>query len=144
MRVFESGEQRSIKGIVLSNICDIDPENSRTASPRVIFAPLTELPSFENMLRKAGLSDKQINSKISAIREQRTTNVFFLPAKNRLGEDVIVRLDDLHSMPVDVLIRAGNGKKKLTLRDTGYYMLLFKLSVHFCRIQEAIHRGGSV
>ena len=36
-----------------------------------------------------------------------------------------------------------NSKRLFSLSDYGFYMLLFKLSVHFSRIQEKVNRGHS-
>lgn len=89
------------------------------------------------------MTDDQIEHRISSIRNQTTTSTYFLPAENRMDEDVIANLDNLHSMPVEALAKSGTGKKICTLSNTGFYMLLLKLSVHFCRMQEAINCGDS-
>lgn len=50
MRKFDSGEQVSVHGIILSNSCDINPEISRVVTPRLVFAPLTKMSTFRRML----------------------------------------------------------------------------------------------
>jgi len=47
---FENLEQRSIKGIVLSNSCDIFPENRRELPSRLSFAPIIKLNTFVSLL----------------------------------------------------------------------------------------------
>lgn len=142
--LFETGERRSVQGIVLSNSCDIDPDNPRDMPSRIIFAPLAKLSTYENILRRSGISDVAINEKIAAIRLQKTTNMFFLPAGGSITEDYVVRLDDAHSMPAAAHFSDGNREKLFTLSNTGFYMFVLKLSVHFCRFQEKVNRKAGV
>lgn len=141
--LFESGERRSVQGLVLSNSCDIDPGNSRESPARVIFAPLVKLAAYQAALKSKGIELQKINEKFAAIRSQKTTNVFFLPAGGPLKEDHIVRLDDAHSMPVAVHIGAEKREKLFTLSNTGFYMLILKLSLHFCRLHENLNRKNT-
>ena len=138
--IFESGERRSVRGVVLSNSCDVDPENPRDVPARVIFAPLVKLSAYEALLAKSGIDAAKVQAKITSIRAQKTTNVFFLPASGTLAEDHVVRLDEAHSMPVAAHIGSADREKLFTLSNTGFYMLVLKLSVHFCRLQERVNR----
>lgn len=139
--LFESGERRSIRGIVLSNSCDVDPENPRDVPARVIFVPLVRLSIYEAKLRESGISNDRIDTKIRAIREQRTTNIYFLPAEGPLKVDYMVRFDEAQSMPIAAHAGSGDREKLFTLSNTGFYMLVLKLSVHFCRLQEKVNRN---
>lgn len=49
---FYTGERFSVKGLVLSNSCDINPENSKQIPSRVIFAPLVKLEKYRFLLQK--------------------------------------------------------------------------------------------
>lgn len=138
--IFESGERRAVRGVVLSNSCDVDPKNPRDIPARVIFAPLVKLSSYESLLAKSGIDGSRIEAKIASIKSQKTTNVFYLPASGKLAEDYIVRLDEAHSMPVAAHIDSQDREKLFTLTNTGFYMLVLKLSVHFCRLQEQVNR----
>lgn len=139
--LFESGERRSVRGVVLSNTCDVDPDNPRDIPARVIFAPLVKLSAYQALLSQSGIDAKRAEAKISAIKAQKTTNVFFLPSGGRLTEDYIVRLDEAHSMPVAAHLQAGEREKLFTLSNTGFYMLVLKLSFHFCRLHEKLNRN---
>lgn len=141
--VFSTGERRSVQGIILSNSCDVDPGNRRDQPARVVFAPLVKLAAFEEVLLQSGIEQERVDEKLGAIRAQRTTNMFFLPAGGPLAEDHVVRLDDAHSMPADVHFAAEDREKMFTLSTTGFYMLVFKLSVHFCRLHENVHRNSA-
>lgn len=141
--LFESGERRSVRGVVLSNSCDVDPENPRDVPGRVIFAPLVKLSEYKALLDGSGIDQEKVGTKIASIRAQKTTNVFFLPASGLLAEDYVVRLDEAHSMPVAAHIKGGEREKLFTLSNTGFYMLVLKLSVHFCRLQEQVNRKSA-
>jgi hypothetical protein len=141
--LFETGERLSRRGIVLSNSCDVDPENQRDVPSRVIFAPLVKLSAYEELLSKSGVGKERVKAKIESIKAQKTSNMFFMPTGGPLTEDYIVRFDDAHSMPVAVHKRSEEREKLFTLSNTGFYMLVFKLSVHFCRFQEKISRNST-
>ena len=132
--------QRSVRGLVLSNSCDIDPGNIRELPTRVIFAPLVKLSAYKGLLERNGVAARQIRDKIAAIKAQKTTNVFYLPAGGPLDEEHIVRFDEANSMLVAEHTRNSENAKLFTLSNTGFYMLALKLSVHFCRLQEKINR----
>lgn len=136
----EAGERRAVRGLVLSNSCDIDPVNHRDVPARVLFAPLVKLSAFEALLRLSGIASEKIEAKLSAIRSQRVSNFFYIPAGHHAQEEYVVRFDEAQSMPLSV--HADTERQKLfTLSNTGFYMLVFKLSVHFCRLQERVQRG---
>jgi hypothetical protein len=138
--VFDSGERRSVRGVVLSNSCDVDPENPRDTPSRVIFAPLVKLSVYQDVLTASGIDGARIAAKLAAIKAQKTSNVFYLPASGALTEDYVVRLDEAHSMPVAAHLGNSHREKLFTLSNTGFYMLVLKLSFHFCRLQEQVNR----
>jgi hypothetical protein len=138
----ESGKRLTVGGIVLSNSCDIDPNNKRERSPRVIFAPIEKLGAAASILKQKGLPSDRIETQLSAIRSQRNTSCFYLPKNEILNEECMVRLDNVHSIPYSLHLKNSGRKKLFTLSNTGFYMLVFKLSVHFCRLQENVRRGS--
>ncbi|MFC7293269.1 hypothetical protein [Marinobacter aromaticivorans] len=135
-----SMEQASVSGIILSNTCDIAPENRRDLPSKVTFAPIIALSVFESFLQSAGVGAAKIESKFQEIRAQRVTNIVFLPMGAGLAQDSIALLDDLHSIPVDLLPPAEE-KRSFSLSQIGHYLFLFKLSFHFCRLHEGLERG---
>jgi hypothetical protein len=141
--MFHSGEKRSVKGLVLSNSCDVDPANPRDVPSKVTFAPLVKLSAFERVLAASGIDNQRILKKIDAIKSQKTTNIFYIPSSGTLAEDHIVRLDEVYTMPVADHFKCEDRGKIFTLSNTGFYMFVFKLSVHFCRLQEKVIRGFS-
>ena len=138
--MFDTGKRRSVQGLVISNSCDVDPNNRRDLPARVIFAPLVKFATYEALLRKSSIKQPQIDAKLAAIRTQETSSLFFLPSGGPLADDHVVRLDDAHSMPVSAHSAATDHEKLFTLSNTGFYMLVLKLSIHFCRLQEKVNR----
>ena len=134
---FDTGEKRSVRGIVLSNSCDISKNNERVIAPKIVFAPIVRLSYIEARLKERGLAKDAVAGRIAAMKSQSVTNFFFLPAGGPLDQDYVAILDDLHSMPV----KAHTGGEKLfTLSMAGFYLFAFKLSVHFCRLHENVDR----
>lgn len=140
---FETGEKRSLRGLIISNSCDIDTKNQRDIAAKVIFAPLVKLSAYVSVLEKNGVSGDRLTSKIESIKNQKTTNIFYLPPSGTITDEYIVRLDDIYSMPVSAHESNPDKEKLFTLSNTGFYMLIFKLSIHFCRLQERVQRKNS-
>ena len=86
----ESGSARTVNGIVLSNSCDIDPNNPRDVPTRITFAPLIKLSNYEVMLRRQSDDTSRINNKLDSIRRQAITSIFFLPASGSLAVDHVI------------------------------------------------------
>jgi hypothetical protein len=141
IRRFDTGEGASILGIILSNTCDIAPENIRDLPAKIVFSPLIPLSSYVSLLQKSGIDSNRIRNKVLSIKEQKVTNIFFLPAGSNLQEDHIALLDEIHNMPNKVFELEKAKSKVFTLSLIGFYLFVFKLSVHFCRFQEKIARG---
>jgi len=137
--IFETGAKLSVRGLVLSNSCDIAQENPREQPTRVLFAPLVKLSTFQDVIARQIGEDRAL-AKINSIKAQKTTSIFYLPAGAQLAEDHIVRFDEAQSMPVAAHSSNLDKEKLFTLSNTGFYMLVLKLSVHFCRLQENVHR----
>ncbi len=137
---FETGERKGVQGLVLSNSCDIDPQNPRAIPVRLVFVPIIKLDAYENLLKGQGIEAGSISRKIGAIREQLVTSMFFLPKGGQLNSDYIAVLDDIHAMPSNAFLNDGARKKVFTLSQAGFYLFLLKLSIHFCRFHENVAR----
>lgn len=137
---FDTGDRDKIKGILLSNSCDIDPKNRRDFPPRIVFAPLVRLEAYEKRL--AEIVDRgALENKLTAIRKQTISSLFYLPAGATLTSEHIAILDDLHTIPLATFLTEANRAKLFTLGQMGFYLFLMKLSIHFCRFQEGIDRS---
>ena len=137
---FKSGNVNAARGIVLSNSCDVSAENARVLPPKLTFAPIVKLSKLVARFEEHGLDGKKVSSRLTDIKAQRVTNMFYLPADGLLDEDHVALLDDLHSMPVDVFHQQA-AEKVFTLSMAGFYLFVFKLSVHFCRLHENVDRA---
>lgn len=137
---FEDGARKLIKALLLSNSCDIAPENKRDLPTKLSFASMVKLDRYQELLTSGGLDPEQIKAKVQAIKEQRVTSLVYLPKGSALDDDYVALLDDIHTVPYQAF-RARNEKKKLfTLSNVGFYLFVLKLSVHFCRLHEEIIR----
>jgi hypothetical protein len=134
---FENGNLNPVRGIVLSNSCDVT--NPRVMPPKVTFAPIVKLSKVVERFEAFGLDKEQVDSRLQAIRAQGVTSIFYLPADDLLDEEHVALLDDLHSMPIDAHKQAA--EKLFTLSMAGFYLFVFKLSVHFCRLHENVDRS---
>jgi hypothetical protein len=137
---FETGERASIRGIILSNTCDITAENKRDLPGRILFSPIINLSSYVERLEKVGVDNKKIDAKIESIKAQMVTNIFFLPGQKILEGDHVALLDEIHTMPTIVFERDNQKAKVFTLSQIGFYLFLMKLSIHFCRFKENVKR----
>lgn len=141
---FKSGKRSSVDGIILSNSCDISLGNKRARPPKVTFAPIVKLSAVRARFEEWGFNAQQIKGRLKAIREQSPTATFYLPANGPLDEEHVVFLDDLHSIQVSLCEKS---KKLFRLSEEGHYLLIFKLSVHFCRRHGSqstpFHMGAS-
>jgi hypothetical protein len=140
---FKNGSRATIRGIVLSNSCDISPENRRDLPPTIVFAPLIRLSDYIAALKRAGAVQAKIDQTVRSIRNQEVTNIFYMPNGFLMDEEYIARLDDLHSMPLKVFLDEDQRRKIVTLSQAGFYVFLFKLSVHFCRFHENVDRASA-
>lgn len=130
--------------MVLSNSCDIAPENKRLLGPRLLYCPIISFAKYENLLRaQVHLpTDFDPAGHLDAIRKQHNSAMFYLPKNDRLGEEAIALLDrinncDAQVVDLDELLR----NRLFTLSDYGFYLFLYKLSLHLTRIREGVARN---
>ncbi|WP_377707234.1 hypothetical protein ACFMKY_06270 [Pseudomonas protegens] len=135
-----SGRKENIQAIILSNSCDIDQSNSRHTPVYISYAPLFNLEVYESLLLKK-LPEKDVKGAIEAIKSQRTTNVLYLPASVVGTVDSVAMLNMVSSITYKAFEAQAEKRKVRSLNQLGFYLLSFKLSIHFCRMHEAIYRG---
>lgn len=130
-----------VPSIILSNTCDINPENKRLFASRIVYAPIFNLGKYKNKLMQEGIkTEENIEGHIDSIRKQRVTQIFYLPSGDELKEESIVFLDRIYNLPSGTFGDNISDKKLFTLSQYGHYIFLFKLSIHFTRITENIER----
>ena len=130
--------------MVLSNSCDIAHDSGRLLGPRLLYCPIISFAKYEAMLQAQEHLRSRFDAAghLDAIRRQRNSSMFYLPTNDRLGEDAIALLDrinncDAQAVDSDELLR----NRLFTLSDYGFYLFLFKLSLHLTRIREGISRN---
>lgn len=139
---YNTGAKKLVKAIVLSNTCSVAPENNRLIPAKVVVSPLISLDKYCELLKACGADEGSVEQKVAAIKEQRVGNIFYLPKGGGLDFEAIAILDDLHSLPASILSdRDAAAKKLTTLATVGFYLFLFKLSIHFCRFHENLPRS---
>lgn len=128
--------------IVLSNTCDIDLNNKRLFKSRIMYAPLIELQKYQQVLLNHGNTEQQVCDHIKSIKEQRISQILYLP-KSKTFNESLVFLDKVINIDSRAIDRMTLKQRRLvSLSDYGFYLLLFKVSVHFCRLQENVVRGS--
>ncbi len=136
-----------VPGMILSNTCDIDQSNKRLMPSRMVYTPIFNLAKYEQALIRSHVNTGQkthqsITSHISDIRRQYVSHIFYLPKGGKLENESIVFFDRLNNCPSDSI--TGNEvpeRRIFTLSDYGFYLFLFKLSIHFTRIREGVFRS---
>lgn len=130
--------------MVVSNTCDIAPANKRLLGHRMLYCPLVSFPKYESLIQNRGkeLPDFKPTSHLEAIRKQRNSSMFFLPKNDKLGEDAIAMLDRINNCDAQAVDLGGLAANRLfTLSDYGFYLFLFKVSLHLTRIREGVSRN---
>lgn len=139
---FHTAERRWVRGLVLSNTCDVALENARVRAPSLLFAPIVPLKAWVDAMVGNGIEEKRIASLAEAMRQQHVTSVFYMPPSQWLEDEHVVFLDDVYSMPVETLLADSNASRVVSLSQIGFYLFLMKLSIHFCRFHENVDRDA--
>lgn len=135
-----STETKIVSGMVISNTCDIDPTNKRNFPSQIIYAPIIDFKKYSDSLKQK-LPAEKVYSHLEAIRKQFVTQIFYLPPLSDKLKESIVFLDRLHNIKNDYCDRSELDSSRIfTLSDYGNYLFLFKLSLHFTRIQDKVER----
>lgn len=133
---------KEVKSIVFSNTCDIDPNNIRNFPSQIVYAPIFNLQKYKQaLIEKSSKSKKEIISHIKAIKEQKITQIFYLPKINDKIEDSIIFLDRVNNCSQEFVKSKELEEDRLfTLSDYGAYLFVLKLSIHFSRIKDNVDR----
>jgi len=122
---------------ILSNTCDIDPNNPRDLSIDCVVAPILNLDNIEQMLLKNGKATSRVQQIIDNFKCNIITNSFYLPIEGSI-HGFVVLFDKAFSLPMN-LIKQENRYKSLS--QTGFYFFIYSLSINFCRIHEKVDRN---
>ena len=65
---YETLATKNIRGILLSNSCDLDSNNSRDRGLKAVIAPIIKLSNYRLILERAGITEDKILAKLSSIK----------------------------------------------------------------------------
>jgi hypothetical protein len=127
--------------IILSNSCDIDEANqaARTLPKQVMIAKLFSLADFKEGLTFYGIENGDVI--VQRLKNQEYSNLMYFPPIN--NREYIAFFDESSSISNEELnaLRIDIEKNRIACLDWfGYYLFMFKLSYHFCRLPEEVDR----
>lgn len=132
------------KAILLSNSCDVSPENIHGINiKQALFAPVREYTGYIEYLKEHKLSDDQIKSFEYGIKSQMFSNLFYLPKNDNDKKEYIVWLDKIFWFPIDELnkyVEDIEQNRICSLDLFGHYLFIIKLSYHLSRLPESPDR----
>lgn len=139
-------EVGEIPGMILSNTCDIDQDNQRIMPLRMVYTPIFNLAKYRQLLIENYVNTEKrniasINTHIDNIQRQYISHIFYLPKGGTLENDSIIFFDRLTNCTSGSIERQTIPSRRIfSLSDYGFYLFLFKLSIHFTRIRESVSR----
>lgn len=138
-----ASKTKQVNGMILSNTCDVDQNNVRLIGSRLVHAPIVNLQKYhERLVESTNKPSENITEHISSIKKQYISHIFYLPRMDGVIEDSIILFDRVTTLPSDYVLKSEITSKRLfTLSDFGFYLFLFKLSVHFTRVRENVSRN---
>jgi hypothetical protein len=128
--------------MILSNTCDNDPKESRIIPKNHTYATILKLDFIIDQLKDSGEDNSRIENFMLQLKKQRITNLLYLPKGFGMADESVVFLDKINSCGNPLEDKNVKDMRVLCLSDYGFYLLLFKLSVHFTRIQERVERNA--
>lgn len=127
-------------GMLISNTCDVDKENVRNANQKqALVAPLLELNSYFEELKNRGFNDERINILYKDLKDQRLSNILFLPSNFINEKEYLVWLDKITWLPTTQLNGGYNSvfeNRFISLTNWAFYLFIFKLTFHLARLGE--------
>lgn len=133
--------KKYFNAILISNSCDMDDSNNPAVSKNIIISKIIPFNEYLKDLEKFNLID--IEDRINNIKNQRYTNLIYLPP-TKDSTEYIVFLDNLSQITKEELVplKTDIDINRIEILDYfGYYLFIFKLSYHFCRLPEDQHRN---
>ena len=136
-----SSEMKEASCLILSNSCDISPANDRYLDGRIAYCPIVPLRKLKRLIEQ--VRPRGVEDIMTSIRRQRLTTMFYLPVGGGVLEDSVAMFDHpLNCALTPDTYRDFAGRKAYSLSNYGFYLFLFKISVHMTRIADAVDRGA--
>lgn len=135
---------KSVPVLILSNTCDMDLENTRMFPTSIMYVPIIKLSKYREVLNNSCKDVTKIDNHINDLKQQKITQIMYLPSTGTM-DDSLVFLDRIHNINNKYIDRNKLRDIRIfSLSDYGFYLFIFKLSVHFSRIQEKVNRGMNI
>ena len=137
-----NSKTREGKALIISNTCDMHKDNNRISKKQILYAPIIVLDKYRHRISQGNYKQAQIIDHINSIKRQELTNVFYLPSYAGILEESVVLLDRIiNCNPSYITSNKLKEKRLFSLNNYAFYLLIFKLSMHFSRIRENIDRN---
>lgn len=137
----KSEKFRNSPCMIISNSCDISPENERLYPTSVCYVPLLSFEKVLSSLYAAGIDKSKITNWENDVRKQRISSIVFLSKGQNLSEEKIAFLDRVQNLPATTFHETiVQSDKIFSLSNFGFYLLVLKLSIHFTRIRDGVDR----
>lgn len=132
--------------IILSNTCDIDPNNTRMTPLDCVLAPVLSVEKYQNILRKLGYSEDRIKNFRHNLINYKISNLFYLPidesfSYSKSSQGYFASLDKAFSLPRSVLDLKQHTR---SLNQFSSYLFTFQISVNFCRFHDKVDRDANL
>ncbi|MFH1052706.1 MAG: hypothetical protein V1779_17430 [bacterium] len=138
-------EINKVPCMILSNTCDIDLHNKRKLPTKIVYTPIFNLEKFYKKLKSESKDKEGILSFIKSVKRQEVSQIFYLPKLNEKIDESIIFFDFICSCDNGFIDRENLKTQRLfTLSDYGSYLFIFKLSIHFTRIQDKVERRSII
>jgi hypothetical protein len=87
----DTGKPRLANVVVISNSCDIAQTDPKGPFSKILVAPLIDFEKYISSLEGRGLTQQQIKSQVTDIKNQEVTHLFHFPKIPNLGnKDYII------------------------------------------------------
>ncbi|MBR5603275.1 MAG: hypothetical protein IKW51_03580 [Bacteroidales bacterium] len=132
---------KSVPVLIMSNTCDMDLANERMYQTSIMYVPIIKLSKYRDVLYTYCNNTNKVDNHIDNLKQQKITQIMYLPAIDTM-EESLVFLDRVYNINNQYIDRSKLKDIRIfSFSDYGFYLFIFKLSVHFLRIQEKVNRG---
>lgn len=141
-----SSSFKEVNSVIFSNTCDVASSNTRYFSSRIVYAPIFNLQKYkQSLVDKSSKDQGEIDAHINSIKQQKVTQIFYLPKINNVIDDSIIFLDRVNNCSQNIIkTKEIKDDRLFTLSDYGAYLFVFKLSIHFSRIKDNVDRVAGI
>ncbi len=130
------GQPRATRkpAMLINNSCDLPPGRN----PMVTVALVLDFGQYLKFLERKKLKREAIENHARDVRRNQIGELLYVPNFSTFSDGAIVRLDQLCSVAYGLLEEAiQNGRRIASFTQSGFYVLLLKLTHHLTRSESA-------